>query len=59
MSRSIFLALWISVVLSGVARAHAFMDHADPAAGGKVQRSPDEVRIWFTEEIEPASASSS
>jgi len=53
MSRSIFLALWINLVLSGVARAHAFIDHADPAAGGKVQKSPKEVRIWFTEEIEP------
>jgi len=53
MSRSIFLALWLTLVLSGVARAHAFIDHADPAAGGKVQKSPNEVRIWFTEEIEP------
>ena len=57
MSRSIFLALWINLVLSGVARAHAFIDHADPAAGGKVQKSPKEVRIWFTEEIEPAFSS--
>jgi methionine-rich copper-binding protein CopC len=57
MSRSIFLALWISLVLSGVARAHAFIDHAEPAAGGKVQKSPDEVRIWFTEEIEPVFSS--
>ena len=54
MSRSIFLALWLTVVLSGVARAHAFIDHADPAAGDKVQKSPNEVRIWFTENVEPA-----
>jgi methionine-rich copper-binding protein CopC len=57
MSRSIFLALWLTVVLSGVARAHAFIDHADPAAGGKVQKSPNEVRIWFTEKIEPVFSS--
>ena len=57
MSRSIFLALWISLVLSGVACAHAFIDHADPAAGGKVQKSPNEVRIWFTEEIESSFSS--
>ena len=57
MSRSIFLALWLTLVLSGVARAHAFIDHADPATGGKVQKSPNEVRIWFTEEIEPAFSS--
>jgi methionine-rich copper-binding protein CopC len=47
----------ISLALSGVARAHAFIDHAEPAAGGKVQKSPNEVRIWFTEEIEPAFSS--
>jgi methionine-rich copper-binding protein CopC len=57
MSRSIFLALWINLVVSGVACAHAFIDHTDPAAGGKVQKSPNEVRIWFTEEIEPAFSS--
>ena len=57
MSRSIFLALWLTFALSGVAHAHAFIDHADPAAGSKVPKSPNEVRIWFTEEIEAAFSS--
>jgi methionine-rich copper-binding protein CopC len=34
--------------------AHAFLQHSDPAVGGKVNSSPAEVRIWFTEAIEPA-----
>lgn len=34
--------------------AHAFLDHADPAVGSQVHSSPAEVRIWFTEKLEPA-----
>jgi methionine-rich copper-binding protein CopC len=34
--------------------AHAFLDHADPAVGCKIHNSPAEVRIWFTEKLEPA-----
>jgi methionine-rich copper-binding protein CopC len=37
-----------------VASAHAFLDHADPAVGSQVHNSPVEVRIWFTEKLEPA-----
>ena len=36
------------------AQAHAFLEHADPPVGGKVNSSPTEVRIWFTEGVEPA-----
>jgi methionine-rich copper-binding protein CopC len=44
------------IVLVGLARleAHAFLERADPAVGSTVQKSPGEVRIWFTEKIEPA-----
>jgi copper resistance protein C len=34
--------------------AHAFLDHAVPAVGSTVHQPPVEVRIWFTEELEPA-----
>jgi copper resistance protein C len=37
--------------------AHAFLDRADPAVGSSVQTSPKEVRIRFTENIEPAVSS--
>jgi methionine-rich copper-binding protein CopC len=36
------------------AHAHAFVDHADPPVGHNVKQMPREVRIWFTEPIEPA-----
>jgi copper resistance protein C len=44
------------IVLLGLARleAHAFLKRAEPAVGSTVQTSPAEVRIWFTENAEPA-----
>lgn len=36
------------------ASAHAFLDHAVPAVGSKVRGPVSEVKIWFTEELEPA-----
>ena len=40
--------------LSGAA-AHASLDHADPRVGSTVKASPAEVRVWFSEAVEPAS----
>jgi methionine-rich copper-binding protein CopC len=34
--------------------AHAFLDHADPAVGSTVNKSPAAVTLWFTQELEPA-----
>ena len=42
---------------TGGAFAHAFLDHAVPAVGGKVKTPPAEVRIWFTEKLELAFSS--
>src|SRR5579885_566855 len=36
------------------AMAHAFPDHAAPAVGSTVHAPPAQVRIWFTEALEPA-----
>ena len=36
------------------ARAHAFLDHAEPKVGGTVTNSPAEIKIWFTQNLEPA-----
>jgi hypothetical protein len=33
--------------------AHAFLDHADPKVGSVVTTPPKEIKLWFTEEIEP------
>ena len=36
------------------ALAHAFLDHAVPAVGSTVRQPPREIRLWFTERLEPA-----
>jgi methionine-rich copper-binding protein CopC len=33
--------------------AHAFLDHATPAVGSAIHGSPAQVRLWFTQELEP------
>lgn len=43
------LSLW-----SAAAFAHAFLDHANPAVGSTVHGSPPELRLWYTQELEPA-----
>jgi hypothetical protein len=47
------------IVLAGTAglEAHAFLQRAEPSVGSTVQTSPNEVRIRFTENIEPAFSS--
>ncbi|HSZ58733.1 MAG TPA: copper resistance protein CopC [Tepidisphaeraceae bacterium] len=34
--------------------AHAFADHSEPRVGATVSKPPADVRIWFTQEVEPA-----
>ena len=36
------------------AHSHAFLDHADPRVGSVVAVAPGELRIWFTQDLEPA-----
>ena len=47
------------IVVAGSARleGHAFLERAEPAVGSTVQASPSEVRVLFTEKIEPALSS--
>jgi methionine-rich copper-binding protein CopC len=37
-----------------LAGAHAFLDHATPAVGSAVRASPAQVKLWFTQRLEPA-----
>jgi len=50
------IVISLLIVLAGSARleAHAFLKDAEPGVGSAVQISPNEVRIRFTENIEPA-----
>jgi methionine-rich copper-binding protein CopC len=45
-------ALWCAG--AGAVQAHAFLDRASPAVGSTVHTPPTEVRIQYTEELEPA-----
>jgi copper resistance protein C len=40
-------------VTPGAALSHAFLDRAAPLVGGTVPASPKEIRLTFTEAIEP------
>jgi copper resistance protein C len=53
----LFIGVLACLVVTSGAFAHALIDHADPKVGGKVKTSPKEVRIWFTEKLEPAFSS--
>lgn len=43
------------IVLGGsAAHAHAFLDRAEPGVGSTLAAAPAQIRIWFTEALEPA-----
>jgi methionine-rich copper-binding protein CopC len=50
------IALLLFSVLAGAAglEAHAFLQQAEPGVGSTLQTSPNEIRIRFSEKIEPA-----
>jgi methionine-rich copper-binding protein CopC len=51
------ILLLIFVVNSARLEAHAFLKDANPGVGSTIETSPSEVRIRFTENIEPAVSS--
>jgi copper resistance protein C len=57
MKRVIAGLLLMMLVYSARLEAHAFLERAEPAVGSTVQGSPGEVRVLFTEKIEPALSS--
>jgi copper resistance protein C len=56
MRRIFFLALLAcaSAVMATKARAHAHLERAVPPVGGMVTTSPGEIRLTFSEAVEPA-----
>ena len=57
MKRTIFSFFLILLAESARLEAHAFLKDAEPGVGSTVQTLPSEVRIRFTENIEPAFSS--
>jgi copper resistance protein C len=57
MKRVLLVAFVAACVACSTARAHAFLDHAAPAVGSTVRAPPAQVRLWFTQPLEPAFSS--
>jgi methionine-rich copper-binding protein CopC len=55
--RTIFLIAVILLLGATGVLAHAFLERADPRVGSTVRTSPAQVRLWFTEQLEPAFSS--
>jgi copper resistance protein C len=51
--RAAWLAVW-ALCHASSGFAHAFLDHAAPAVGSTVRAPPAQVRLWFSQELEPA-----
>jgi methionine-rich copper-binding protein CopC len=47
-------AVLLTIAPIAPAFAHAFPDHSVPAVGGTIAQSPTEIRIWFTQKLEPS-----
>jgi copper resistance protein C len=45
------------LIAPAAVRAHAFLDHSDPAVGSTVPASPTVIHLWFTQQVEPAFSS--
>jgi methionine-rich copper-binding protein CopC len=53
----LFIAAAVLCAMPTFARAHAFLDHANPKVGSTVNPAPQEVVLWFTQQLEPAFSS--
>jgi methionine-rich copper-binding protein CopC len=57
MSRTPIIAVALALLGAGVtatAWAHAFLDRAQPGVGSTLRQPPGEVRLWFSQALEPA-----
>jgi methionine-rich copper-binding protein CopC len=53
--RALLVAALVSSALGAAdSLAHAFLDHARPAVGSTVHGSPAQLKLWFTQQLEPA-----
>ena len=47
------IGLFVLLLATQVAKAHAFPDHSLPKVGSELASAPTSVRIWFDGDIEP------
>ena len=53
-ARKLFLALVAWVLCVGVAVAHSGLQRAEPPVESTLKRSPKELKLYFSERLEPA-----
>ena len=51
---AIFFALCVTLLLPGTSEAHSILVRSDPAPGSVVSVPPEQVRLWFSEALNPA-----
>ncbi|MBV8746699.1 MAG: copper resistance protein CopC [Xanthobacteraceae bacterium] len=51
------IAPLLLLLATSTAKAHAFLDHAEPRVGNKVESPPREVTLVFTQKLEAAFSS--
>ena len=56
-ARRLGLALAACALTTTVAAGHAVLQRAEPRVESKLKRAPDEVKLYFTERLEPAYSS--
>ncbi len=56
-ARRIALALAACMLTASVAAGHAVLQRAEPRVQSTLKRAPDEVKLYFTERLEPAYSS--
>jgi methionine-rich copper-binding protein CopC len=56
-ARGTFLALAVWLLAMGIVHAHSGLQRAEPPAESTVARPPEEVKLYFSEALEPAYSS--
>ncbi len=51
---AVLLAMGLALVLPGTSEAHAILLRSDPAQNAVLSVPPDQVRLWFSEALNPA-----
>src|SRR2546425_10140315 len=51
---AVLLALCLALLLPGISEAHAILLRSDPAKDAVLRVAPDQVRMWFSEALNPA-----
>jgi methionine-rich copper-binding protein CopC len=51
--RAFVIGLAAALAFGQAAAAHAFLDRAEPRVGSRIAAPPAQIRLWFTQGLEP------